>query len=554
MVRAIKVRKENIMKKNTLFFVCLLILAMVVSCKKENVDENILQARMTDFHTSKAYIDGANYSCFLNGEEILVNNENCTITPKQQDNNRSCDITNVTKADEYYAFYPSSLLAQNATISGGFNNVQVTLPQIQTFEYDNTLNKQIISNPMAGYLNASSGTILLQNLCALLKVTVYSTTNSTLRSIDVTLKGTTIWGTGAVYQNDWSLVMDNTQQEEGDHSTVTLSFGSTGRQGNPNGESFYIVVPKATIGTDNTNSVKVIIHGDYIANNLSVTTRTFQMGLSSNNDENIIPKNTITPLPKFSIGCHPTYYNNHPNCVFTVNDQGKKVTFAPGNLVHHEITNGLWHFPNMPYHPIPIPTYLYYFTYNSNLIGNNASNDWGWINEVEGNPIHTWRIPTKAEWVYVLTGARRAKRNCYYCRVENRNGLIIYPDGCNLESPSTHTANITENTWVNTYERAGCIFLPAHHSTCVNTGDFVTQPTTKSNPGTHEDGAVDGYYAMADAYTLSSDYRPGHNIPTGYKCFRFIALLDNNNAALNCDCVIPNVGVNVRLVHDLPQY
>lgn len=514
------------MKKNTLFFVCLLILAMVVSCKKENVDENILQARMTDFHTSKAYIDGANYSCFLNGEEILVNNENCTITPKQQDNNRSCDITNVTKADEYYAFYPSSLLAQNATISGGFNNVQVTLPQIQTFEYDNTLNKQIISNPMAGYLNASSGTILLQNLCALLKVTVYSTTNSTLRSIDVTLKGTTIWGTGSVHPSDWSLVMDPQQG----HSTVTLSFGSTGRQGNPNGESFYIVVPKATIGTDNTNSVQVIIHGDYIASNSAVTSRTFQMGLSSNNDENIIPKNTITPLPEFRIG-NPVTYN--PNCVFTVEaavngKPARKVTFAPGNLVRNQGTD-VWHFPGKPWNGVNMTNnnktkYDYYWDYNNNMVGANAESDKGWCHSVAGSLIHTWRVPTRDEWIYILTANRNTKNNVKYVyqMVHYTKGIIIFPDNYNGTIPS---ARIDENTWP-TYESLGCVFLPAH-----GTG------TTKHGESSYNNGngGNEGYYASANSFYNSV-----------FTCIRF------TSSGLSADEPVANKnGVNFRLVHDI---
>ena len=167
------------MRKYTFYFVCLLMLSVTVSCKKENKD-NVLQARMTDFHTSKAYIDEQNYSCFRSGEEINVNNQNCSVTPNQQDNSRSCNISNVTQTSGYYAFYPSSLLESNADISDGFDNTDnVVLPQTQDFVYDNTLERQVINNPMAGHLEASSGTILLQNLCALLKVTVYSTSNRT---------------------------------------------------------------------------------------------------------------------------------------------------------------------------------------------------------------------------------------------------------------------------------------------------------------------------------------------------------------------------------------
>ena len=520
------------MRKYTFYFVCLLMLSVTVSCKKENKD-NVLQARMTDFHTSKAYIDEQNYSCFRSGEEINVNNQNCSVTPNQQDNSRSCNISNVTQTSGYYAFYPSSLLESNADISDGFDNTDnVVLPQTQDFVYDNTLERQVINNPMAGHLEASSGTILLQNLCALLKVTVYSTSNSTLRSIDVTLKGTTIWGTGHVNDNDWSLVME--QQEN--HSTVTLSFGTNGRQGNPSGESFYIVVPKATIGTDNTNSVQVIIHGDYIASNLSVTTRTFQMGLSSNDNENVISKNTITPLPEFSIGC-PVDYNS--NCVFTV-APGKQVTIAERNLIQNK-TSFACSCEGTPYTGgIDLTTNYYYFEYNNSLTGNDAVSDWGWVNSItyasgKVSPPHTWRTPTRDEWQYMLftrstTSNKRFAKACFGWH----QGLIVFPDtwiynennarhkklkdyfdGKNKAYPNWN--QFPETDWTS-FKNEGCVFLAAHGNS--------------SSPDQSAQNGIGGYYATANG----SEY-----------CMKF----SSSNVKTD-ESKSSNLGVNVRLVHDLP--
>ena len=505
------------MRKYTFYFVCLLMLSVTVSCKKENKD-NVLQARMTDFHTSKAYIDEQNYSCFRSGEEINVNNQNCSVTPNQQDNSRSCNISNVTQTSGYYAFYPSSLLESNADISDGFDNTDnVVLPQTQDFVYDNTLERQVINNPMAGHLEASSGTILLQNLCALLKVTVYSTSNSTLRSIDVTLKGTTIWGTGHVNDNDWSLVME--QQEN--HSTVTLSFGTNGRQGNPSGESFYIVVPKATIGTDNTNSVQVIIHGDYIASNLSVTTRTFQMGLSSNDNENVISKNTITPLPEFSIGYHP----NRPNCVFTVNAQGNKVSFSQRHLINVGNSGSY-----------TVDSYSY-----QGIGGNDRHffSNGDYSNYTIGSyPVRTWRTPTKDEWEYILfsrnttSGKRFIKTAIGKDALSYHQGIIIFPDNWTYNSSSSPhnklpnanfdkvsvnvtTNQITEDQWKNTFEPEGCVFIRAFGN------------SSGGDPGPQANQAS-GYYATS----------------TSGKCLKF--------SSSNIEIIdVGNYNVNVRLVHDL---
>ncbi|MBO4403068.1 MAG: hypothetical protein J5792_05210, partial [Bacteroidales bacterium] len=220
------------MKRYAIYIVCLLMLVMTVSCKKENGDKYFLNARMSNFQTSKAYIDNDKYSCFRSGEEIRVNNQTCTVAPNAQDGNRTCGIANVTESDEYYAFYPAGLLSGTPDISSSSKlaNATVILPQRQDFTYEN--GNQVIDNPMAGHLNASSGTIHLQNLCALLKITVVATTSATINNIEVTLKGTTIWGTGTVDDSQWELVMDGTQQDPGDHSTVRLDFGQNGRQGN----------------------------------------------------------------------------------------------------------------------------------------------------------------------------------------------------------------------------------------------------------------------------------------------------------------------------------
>ena len=154
--------------------------------------------------------------------------------------------------------------------------------------------------------------------------------------------------------------------------------------------------------------------------------------------------------------------------------------------------------------------------------------------------------------VYVVTANRNAKRNCWYCKVNTINGLIIYPDGCKLTTPSGHTDNIDETVWANTYESVGCIFLPAHHGKSEfnnnnGNGYYTTHPPQKSGGGTD---AIEGFYAMSDAYSNGGN-------STGYKCFKFTSTgerLENASATgLNGDAKIPSTGVNVRLVHDLPQ-
>lgn len=540
------------MKKYTLYFVCLLMMVMTVSCKKENSDKYILNARMSNFQTSKAYIDGNNYSCFRSGETIRVNNQTCTVAPNAQDSNHTCGIANVTKSDGYYAFYPAELLSDNPApnLTGDFTGVTVTLPQTQTFEYDNTNNCQIINNPMAGHLSASSGTIPLHNLCALLKITVKATTSATISSIDVTLRGTTIWGTGSVKESDWSLEMVPQQ----DHSTVTLSFGQTGRQGKPTGETFYIVVPKSTVDI-HTSSIQVTINGDNLDDALSHI-KTYKIALSSS-DNRVVAQNTIQLLPDVSIGYQMPY---NQNCVFTVNAQGKKVTFAHANLMHGDKGNNTpvqyrnkWVLQGEPFHGMSRDQFTIHQTYSNSLVGDNINSDWGWVNEIitqkiMGNtPPHTWRIPTKEEWNYILfsrPGKRYAK-----AYVGGHCGLIIFPDGwtpinenadpykkfvnrinitnaqyyTNITNQNISTTPTSTSEW-DILANQGCIFLAAFGNSGAPTNFYG------------------GYYATANAPTT---------------CLYFYSNPEGNPTDVNTSKVVTNeakpanTGVTVRLVHDL---
>lgn len=545
------------MKKNTLFFVCLLMLVMVVSCKKENGDKYFLNARMSNFQTSKAYIDNDKYSCFRSGEEIRVNNQTCTVAPNAQDENHTCGIANVTESQNgYYAFYPAELLSGTPDISSSSKlaNATVILPQRQDFTYEN--GHQVINNPMAGHLSGSSGTIPLHNLCALLKITVKATTSATISSIDVTLKGTTIWGTGTVNESNWELVMDAQQ----DHSTVTLSFGANGRQGNPNGETYYIVVPKSTVEVDATNSIQVRINGSNLDNELH-TTKTYKIALA-NGDDRVVAKNTIRTLPYVNIGYQMNY---NTKCVFTVNAQGKKVTFAHANLMCGDRgTNtpvqyrNKWLFPGGPYDGMANDQFSYHHEYSNSLVGSNINSDWGWVNEIitqmecGTTPPHTWRVPTKEEWNYMLFDNTNPNRTNRFVKalVNGHRGLIIFPDGWspknnndpykkfkNLESgnyvsrinqtnkdyyTNYNTQNITPTEWT-TLKSEGCVFLLAYG----NSSTGYSRQNNHDYPSTQNEG----YYATANA----SDY-----------CMKF-----NSSNVKTDESKSSTLGVCVRLVHDL---
>ena len=106
------------MKKYALYIICFLMAVATTSCKKEKEEESFLKGQMTDFHGQKAYIDGSNYSCFREGETILVNGRNnCTVSALSN-SDRTCTISGAEEASGYYAFYPANLISATDISTG----------------------------------------------------------------------------------------------------------------------------------------------------------------------------------------------------------------------------------------------------------------------------------------------------------------------------------------------------------------------------------------------------------------------------------------------------
>ena len=513
------------MKKYTFYFICFLMAVAVTSCKKEKEEDLFLKGQMTDFHGQKAYIDGSNYSCFRQGETIFVNGRNnCTVSALSN-SDRTCTISGAEEANGYYAFYPANMISAT-DISSGFRGATVTLPRVQ--QYVEESGHQVIDNPMAGHLTSPSGTIQFYNLCALLKVNV--TSNWTLDSIQVTMKGTDLWGSGSVDATNWKIDMNNGASHNTKYETVSLVFQSGMSTGN--GKSVYIMVPNNTITADN-EAVKVHFYGKYYQTAIH---KNYSMDVANAKPVNY---NTIITLANFSlleagIGA------------FTVNSSGKKVTFAHGNLMKGKTAasgyNNKYVFQGQGYHGMDQTqtNFNIYYNYSNSLIGDYINSDWGWVHEIitqedcGTTPPHTWRIPTRSEWIYILMG-----RNGYRCVkaiVDNHNGLILFPDGWvkknneghnkintnninNLNASFSANEYITGTVWDTYFNNEGCVFLRA----------FGCSTSTNDNTG---------YYAMADSK------------PTGgnWSCLYF------DSGGLSCDFGIGSKGVNVRLVHDLPQY
>ena len=546
------------MKKYTFYFICFLMAVAVTSCKKEKEEDLFLKGQMTDFHGQKAYIDGSNYSCFRQGETIFVNGRNnCTVSALSN-SDRTCTISGAEEASGYYAFYPANMISAT-DISSGFSGTTVTLPRVQ--QYVEESGHQVIDNPMAGHLTSPSGTIQFNNLCAVLKLNVF--TNGTLDSISVRCPGATLFGSGTVDASTWKLNMDANQTGK---DSIVLLFPNR-RAGNVYGESYYIVVPEATL-TVGSDAVVVRIFGTGIADNTATRMKRFGMTIPTGGNT-LLAYNKIHNFANFCFG--RVEYNQ--NCVFTVapaqnGKPARRVTIANGNLVRDK-DNGVWHFPKNPYDNVSVRVrnvetnkyYDYFFCYGTSgwsgtgavqsynpssnipsnsyndytkyILGNSYTNDmtgayaeadWGWHNTIqydEGkvSPPHTWRTLTKEEWDYLINqrpGRRWAKASIVVSVNPKKtvNGLIIFQDN----TDNNHNLNQEENegyveytlaTWNDIFKKYGAVFLPAH-----GFRGLTTYPDD-AEQSFYGGGYQAGFYAVADHWaggTQTCDFY--HNLPS----------------------------------------
>ncbi len=468
-----------------LCFAVLGLFVFMTSCKKNNVGPDMLRADMSDFsvNNQKAYIDAQRYNCFEEGEKVRVNNSPGTIVSLAR-NDRHCVIDGIPSAENYYAFYPTDLLAnENVNLSGGVHNISVDLKE-QVYEENN--GHQSIKNPMAAELIGATqddNILHFRNLCALFKVDITTIVPFDKIRITTTLGNVPLSGAGTVAFNGnvHQINMGSIGSGSGyAHSDVILKLpqGHTGKIG---GESFYIVVPAFKITTnhigDGNSLVLEILNGTTLVKRYK---KTLQV-----NDE--VLANHI-----YSIGEY-TFYTG----LFSVSET-KKVIFAPGNLqwsynsgATHVVNStdpqawkqGTFRFAENQYdimahsnnnasatyngwidlfcwgssgygttRPYDMDTY-----YSGNNDIANTLYDWGLYNSIYNpkkgttDPYGTWRTLTYEEWDYVLnkrggylnqdwTTSDEWKQAWWRFNLVNvvsdndkttvlYSGLLLYPDG-----------------------------------------------------------------------------------------------------------------------------
>lgn len=164
------------MKSNFLFCMLLASLAMIAGCQKE---KEFVELDAVIDHSTKTYIDGDNYPCWIDDDEIRINEK--AYVPESV-NGTYAHFTRVTvsQTNGYRAVYPAGIVTSTGNISRS-NTVQVSLPRRQKYVTFGTDNQQRVEIPMGAYTeyNATRNTLQFHNLCSIVRVTVTNDINPT---------------------------------------------------------------------------------------------------------------------------------------------------------------------------------------------------------------------------------------------------------------------------------------------------------------------------------------------------------------------------------------
>ncbi|MBO7624233.1 MAG: hypothetical protein J6S82_02880 [Bacteroidales bacterium] len=471
------------------------------ACKKEGVKVSLGTSTEQVGNYQKAYLDNNNIICFFENDDVNINGE--SVLMPQNGNN---GMVNVTKASTYRAIYPRSIVTSTITTSSSTANINVSLPQEQTYATKPVggVNRQVVNMPMAAYLGASDGELLFRNLCALLKVNVKNEKSTALQvsKIVITSSDSPLSGTGKIDQiangtttaSAPKIIMNSGQSKSVTLKITTPQTISTNATG-----YFYVMIPQVT---STSNRFTIEVHGTQNGASVKYVLKQAD-GMTATKYQ--ISRNQLGAAA-FNVTVSMETYKPP----FTIDGSGHKVVFAPGNLQYRYLTSDgsnyyspHWRFAEEQWHHVGWDDYgesgnvsegdneLIYtrwidvfswatsgFSYqpidmNPGSSGvaslHNTNHDWGVYNAIynpkTGNtdPANTWRTPTTSEWNYILfsrSGDKYSKAN-----VHGVNGIIIYPDGyINVKCDSRNTfsgsyESVSNSNW-NTMETNGCVFLP----------------------------------------------------------------------------------------------
>ncbi len=221
---------------------------------------------------------------------------------------------------------------------------------------------------------------------------------------------------------------------------------------------------------------------------------------------------------------------------FAVNEQGKQVVFAKGNL-QYQASTGTWQFAANQYDVIGMDNWKISDSYdgwidlfgfgtgdNPTKVSEDAEDyaiftDWG-VNAISngGDKANLWRTLTKAEWEFIIYDRTNAENYKSQATVNGVNGVVLLPDAWKKPSGVNYVGNaldwtsnvFTADQW-ETMQKAGAVFLPIGMSRLGNkidtenkeVGHFWTSTPDNENSAWSAD-IVDGYSLYSYCFSRQS--------------------------------------------------
>ena len=517
------------MNKKIIFVAGLFLSLAMVACDKEG-DSNVggipedavmlTTEGYTGQNGEKTSVSGNSVQWVGEGEVVRLN----SYTPNVEVSGDNAFVRDVTLSGAVYGYYPSTIVAADGWET---TTPTVTIPSSYTCTMSG--DRQVIALPMVAYSSTAGDEIEFKHLTAAVNVMVWNATDADLYvdRVVVTVAGHRLHGDIALnFTNANYGVADTYNDPASDaDSTVSVTFPASG-------EGSLVIAP----GEGNVKSIQVPILPVNNDHDISIQIYTHVSGAAWHkyifNHHASMP-NALTRNKMLTARCkiHTSDGNHVIENKITINANGDKVFFSPGNLQYQASTN-TWRFAEHQYDCVgtdnqyiasgytgwidlfgwgtsghvfasgygsayqPWSTSTTSTDYGPNgnyaLTGTYANGDWGVENDIGTSAAGTWHTASFAEWYYLVNTRSsttiNGTENARYTHatintdVTPVNGLILFPDNYIAGTPAGVTwgsinaasewgTKCTSAGWAS-LEAAGCVFLPT--AGCRNNGTEVS--------------------------------------------------------------------------------
>ena len=433
------------MKHSRIFFAAALIAVGLTSCTKDET-KGSFTATMEGYGTKTELSSNGHSLLWQDGDQITVNG---SIYQTDEGGHTSAEFSYAGSGSEpelsapYTATYPTDYW--NTTGS------QLTLPATQNYVEDG-----MEKFPMC--CKSYRTNLGFKNPCGVVRIRPTKSGKS-IKKITIETERYITGEFGVAFNDDYIPRMTYSA-----NGLKKVKLTCPQGRSISNGEDFYIYLPPATYGL-----FKITLYAD----DHTCCTKTA-------NTDIVVERSRVTDitLPAEGLEFVTIVPENVVYGRFTVNNEGKQVYFAKGNLQN---INGQWRFAEHQYDYLGTYSVTAWDLFgwstaatNFGMSTSTSCSDYSgsfvnWGTQIGDG--HTWETLSRAEWYYVLYTRTDAASKRGRGTVNGVQGMILLPDEWTLPAGLTFTrgTSYTIGWAMNQYtaaeweqmEAAGAVFLPA---------------------------------------------------------------------------------------------